>query len=258
MLSAGMAESTDVDQMMSNVSMIKNNKSSMERTLEMNFNMLRFQLGVPPETQITLTDSLETIVEQTDIEKVLNIGFDVKENLNYKLAASQEQMSQLSLKMQKASTLPTVAGFYNYAKNGMGNKLSELSWFPGSIVGLQVSLPIFATGSRHAKIKQARVNVEKALTASDQVTEQLLLQEKQLRYNLVSAREQYDLQKANIDVSQRVYASTENKYNQGMASSLELTQANSLYLQAENNYVSALMNLLQTKLALDKLLNNIQ
>jgi outer membrane protein TolC len=49
----------------------------------------------------------------------------------------------------------------------------------------------------------------------------------------------------------------ENKYKQGMASSLDLTQANSLFLQAENNYVTSLMNLLQTKLALDKLLNNI-
>lgn len=257
MLSAGMAETTDVDQMVSNVSMIKNTKSSMERTLEMNYNMLRFQLGVPPETQITLTDSLDAIVEKTDVAKVLNMAFDVKENLNYKLVASQEQMSQLTLKMQKASTLPTVAGFYNYAQNGMGNKLSELSWFPNSIVGLQVSLPIFATGSRYAKIKQAQVNVEKARTGSDQVTEQLLLQEKQLRYNLVNAREQYDLQKGNVEVSKRVYASTENKYKQGMASSLELTQANSLYLQAENNYVSSLMNLLQTKLALDKLLNNL-
>ena len=39
----------------------------------------------------------------------------------------------------------------------------------------------------------------------------------------------------------------ENKFRQGMASSLELTQANTLYLQAENNYITSLMNLLQTK-----------
>jgi outer membrane protein TolC len=49
----------------------------------------------------------------------------------------------------------------------------------------------------------------------------------------------------------------ENKYKQGTASSLELTQANSQYLQAENNYVTALMNLLQTRVALEKLLNNL-
>jgi outer membrane protein TolC len=68
---------------------------------------------------------------------------------------------------------------------------------------------------------------------------------------------QYMSQKGNVEVSKRVYLSMENKYKQGMASSLELTQANQLYLQAENNYISSLMNLLQTKLAFDKLLNNM-
>ena len=102
------------------------------------------------------------------------------------------------------------------------------------------------------------INLEKARNTKDMITEQLLLQEKQLRYNLLNANLQYKSQKDNIDVSKRVYASVENKYKQGMASSLELTQSNSLYLQAENNYISALMNLLQTKLALDKLLNNMK
>jgi outer membrane protein TolC len=49
----------------------------------------------------------------------------------------------------------------------------------------------------------------------------------------------------------------ENKYKQGMASSLDLIESNSLYLQAENNYISSLMNLLQTKLALEKLMNSM-
>jgi outer membrane protein TolC len=219
--------------------------------------MLRFLLGVSPETRIILTESLESIVEKVDIAQILSTGFDVKENLNYKLVASQEQMSELSLKMQKSTAMPSLSGFYTYSENGMGNKLNSMSWFPNSIVGLQLSVPIFATGTRYSKIKQAQINLEKTRTGREMVTEQLLLQEKQLRYNLVSAREQYNLQKANIDVSKRVYTSTENKFKQGMASSLDLTQANSLYLQAENNYISSLMNLLQTKLALDKLLNNM-
>jgi outer membrane protein TolC len=83
------------------------------------------------------------------------------------------------------------------------------------------------------------------------------MQDQQLRYNLENANIQYKSQKANVDVSKRVYSSMENKYKQGVASSLELTESNSLYLQAESNYISSLMNLLQTKLALDKLLNNM-
>ncbi len=88
------------------------------------------------------------------------------------------------------------------------------------------------------------------------VSDQLRLQEKQLRYNLINAREQYNTQKENVEVSYRVYESIENKYREGVASSLDLTQAHNNYLQAENNYISALMDLLQTKLALEKLLNS--
>ena len=163
----------------------------------------------------------------------------------------------MALKAEKASVLPMISGFYNKGTNGMGDKLGELQWFPNSMVGFQVSFRIFTSSQRYQKIRKAQVNLEKARTTKDMVAEQLLLQEKQLRYNLVNANLQYQNTKDNIEVSRRVYASMENKYRQGVASSLELTQANSLYLQSENNYISALMNLLQTKLALDKLLNNL-
>jgi outer membrane protein TolC len=257
MFSAGMAESTDVDQMVSNVNMGENNRSSLERTIELNYNILRFQLGVPATTNITLTETLENLTDEINVEALISQDFDHTQNIDYKLVEGQEMMSSLMLKSQKASVLPTLAGFYNYGTNGMGDKVSDLRWFQNSMAGLSLSIPIIASGQRYSRIKQAQINLEKAKTTKDMVTEQLLLQEKQLRYNLVNANLQYISQKENVEVSKRVYASTENKYKQGMASSLELTQANSLYLQAENNYVSALMNLLQTKVALDKLLNNM-
>jgi len=257
MFSAGMAEATDVDQMVSNVSMVENSRSSLLRNIELNYNLLRFQLGVPAATNISLTETLETLTAEINVEALLSQEFDVKQNVSYKLIEGQELMTSLALKSQKASVLPTLSGFYNYGTNGMGDKVSEQRWFQNSMTGLQLSVPIFASGQRYVKIKKAQINLDKARNTKSMVADQLLLQEKQLRYNLVNANLQYNSQKDNVNVSQRVYASMENKFRQGMASSLELTQANSLYLQAENNYVSALMNLLQTKLALDKLLNNM-
>lgn len=257
MYSAGMAESTDVDQMVSNVTMVENSRSSLERAIELNYNLLRFQLGVTPDTKIILTETLETLTSQIDVQALISQEFDHKQNVNFRLIEKQEQLSALSLKSQKASTLPTLAGFYSYGVNGMGDKVKDQQWFQNSMTGLQLSVPIFASGQRYAQIKKAQINLEKTKTTKDMVTDQLLLQEKQLRYNLVNANMQYKSQLDNIDVSKRVYTSTENKFKQGMASSLELTQSNSFFLQAENNYVSSLLNLLQTKLALDKLLNNL-
>jgi outer membrane protein len=257
MFSAGMAESTDVDQMQSNLNMVDNSRTSLLRTIEMNYNLLRFQLGVPAAAKITLTETLETLTNEINVESLLSQNFDYTKNIDYRLIEGQELMSSLALRSEKSSVLPTLAGYYSNATAGMGDKLSELGWYPNSAVGLQVSIPIFASGQRYMKIKQAQINLDKARTTKDMVTEQLLIQEKQLRYNLINANLQYKSEKDNVDVSKRVYASMENKFKQGMASSLDLTQSNSLYLQAENNYVSSLMNLLQTKLALDKLLNNM-
>lgn len=257
MYSAGMAEMTDVDQMVSNLTMVENSRSALQRAIELNYNLLRFQLGVNADSKVTLTESLESFTNEINIEALLSQGFDHTKNIGYRLMDGQEMMSSLNLKAQKSAVLPTLAGFYNYGTNGMGDKVSDLAWFQNSMAGVQLSVPIFAGGQRYSRIRKAQINLEKAKITKDMVTEQLLIQEKQLRFNLVNANLQYKSQKENVEVSKRVYASMENKFKQGMASSLDLTQANSLYLTAENNYVSALMNLLQTKLALDKLLNNM-
>ncbi|MBM3420960.1 MAG: TolC family protein [Bacteroidetes bacterium] len=257
MLGAGMAEETDVEQVELNLSLIRNSRSSMERNIEYNYNMMRFLLGVDPETDISLTDRLPAIMAAVDAETLINSGFNIQNNIDFRLINGQVQMSELAVKMQKSMVLPTLSTFYSYSKSGQGDKLNDLQWFPNSMLGFQLSVPIFASGERYARIKKANVNLIKAQTGQQLVTEQLLVQERQLRFNLMSANEQYKMQKVNIELAKKVYQSLENKYSQGMASSLELSQANANYLQAENNYVSALMSLLQAKTALDKLLGNL-
>lgn len=257
MFQVGMAESTDVDQMESNVTMTENSRASLLRSLELNYNLLRLQLGVPAGTPVSLTETLESLLAGFNVEELLSRDFNVEENVDFQLIRGQEEISSLALKSQKAATLPMLAGFYNIGTNGMGDKIGDQRWFDNSMLGLSLSVPIFASGQRYARIKKAEINYQKAVNTKVLVTDQLLLQEKQLRFDLANANMQYLSQKENVEVAKRVYASTENKFKQGMASSLELTQANSQYLQAENNYVTSLMSLLQTKVALEKLLNNM-
>ncbi len=257
MFSVGMAEATDVDQMQSNVTMLANSRSSMLRSLEVNYNMLRFMLGVSIDTEINLTDTLDDILEKINVETLVAEEFNIEENINYKLIESQLMMSELSLKGAKATALPSLAGTYYYNNNGMGDEIAHMQYFPSSAIALQLQVPIFASGLRNAQIKRAKINFEKAQNEKSMISEQLLLQERQLRYNLLNANEQFKSQKSNIEIARRVIESFENKYSQGVASSLDLTQANNNYLTAQNNYISSLINLLQTKVALDKLMNKL-
>jgi outer membrane protein TolC len=257
MYNSGLAEATDVDQMASNVTMMENSFSNLQNTIEMNYNLLRFQLGVKFDTKIVLKETIDDMVKVINVEALLSQALNTSTNIQYDLVDKQEQLSALNLKSQKANILPVLSGVYSASKSGMGETFSGMSWYPSSFVGMQLSVPIFASGQRYSSIQKAKIELEKARNTKEMVSDRLKMEDKQLRYNLDNANLQYKSQKGNVEVSKRVYSSMENKYKQGMASSLELTQANQLYLQAENNYISSLMNLLQTKLALDKLLNNM-
>ncbi len=258
MYASGTAEATDVDQMASNVTMVENSFSNLQSNIEINYDLLRFQLGVKPDTRIILTETLDDLVKEININNLLSSDFNARANIQYDLVEKQEQMSALNLKAEKAKILPSLSGFYNTATSGMGDKLLDMSWYPSEYVGVQLSVPIFASGQRYSSLRKAKINLERARNNKEMVSDQLNMQEKQLRFELQNANMQYISQKGNVEVSKRVYSSMENKYRQGMASSLELTQADQLYLQAENNYISSLLNLLQTKLAFDKLLNNLK
>jgi outer membrane protein len=257
MFKVGMAESTDVDQMASTVATLENSLSSMHRTIEVSYNLLRFLLGLDRNIGLSLTDSIDTIVLAINMDSMLNKDFDINQNISYQMVESMVKMSELSLKGTKSSVLPSLAVGYSLARSGMSNYMDSLSFSNSAYVAVQMSIPIFASGLRNAQIQKAKINLEKSKNNQRMVEEQLLIQEKQLRYNLISSNEQYMNQKNNIELANRVLQSFQNKYSQGMASSLDLTQANNNYLVAQSNYLSALMNLLQNKIAFDKLMNNL-
>ncbi|MCJ7820799.1 MAG: TolC family protein, partial [Bacteroidales bacterium] len=218
MFSVGMAEATDVDQMQATVTMLENTKASMERSLEVSYNMLRFLLGVGRGTELMLTESLDAVIEGVNVASLLAEEFNLQENITYSLIESQTKMSELSLKGAKATVLPSLGASIYYNRNGMGDKLNDLQFFPNSMLGFHLQVPIFGSGVRYSKIKKAQINLEKAQNNREMVTDQLLMQEKQLRYNLLSASEQYKSQKDNIEIAERVLKSFQNKYDQGMAS----------------------------------------
>jgi outer membrane protein TolC len=106
-------------------------------------------------------------------------------------------------------------------------------------------------------VSQARIQYETTKNNKSLLEDQLLLQERQLRFNLDNAIDQYLNRKNNVDVTYRIYKNYQFKYEQGVASSLDLSTSNNNYLQAESDYLYSILSLLDAKLALQKLLNTL-
>ena len=254
MYKAGYAEQTDVDQIKINLSQLENSKRAMERNLQLNYNTLRFVMGIESNEELKLSDNLNMVLNSIESDSFLNTNFSISDNPSYQIMEVQEEIGEKNISMKKWMYAPTLTGFYSYKEKLM---TSGFDLSPKNAAGLTLSMPIFGGGAKRAQLNMAKIELDKISTSKDLLEEQLHLQEKQLSFELNSAYENYMTQKKNVKVAQRVYESNNNKYKQGLISSLDLIQANTNYLQAESNYINAVLELLQSKLELDKISNNL-
>lgn len=254
MAKVGMAERTDVDQLEVSVTMLENAVRSAERQVEINYNLLRLQLGVDKETAIELSEDLNTILAGIDFNAALNQSFYLENNIEYRLMKTQEELNEKQVDLEKMNYLPVITGFYTHQEKILK---PNFDMQPKNMIGLQANIPIFSSFMRKARVDQALITLEKTRNSKELVRQQLEVQESQYRYNLKNAMEQYAGQQKNVEVAQRVINSFTLKYQQGIVTSQDLIVANDNYLQAESNYISALMQLLIANLDLQKLLNNI-
>ncbi|MFO7790478.1 MAG: TolC family protein [Bacteroidota bacterium] len=254
MYKAGLAEEVDVDQISISQSQLDNQKKAMERNLNLTYHMLHFQMGLDYDQEIELTDSLDALMDDLEISTKLAVSFEPAQNPQYQIMETQEAMQEKQIEMEKWAYAPRLTGFYTYTEKIM---TTGFDLNPKNAAGLNLSIPIFSSGVRKANLDKARIELDKAQRQKEMLKEQLLMQNNQLRYELTNALENYQTQKDNVKVARRVLENVQNKYTQGLASSLDLTQANSNYLEAESNYLNAARELMQANLKLEKLYDQL-
>ncbi len=250
----GIIEETDAKKLSVMVSSVSNAVKSTERQVELGYNLLRFQLGLSSEQEIQLTTSLEDIATKYYILNNPADSFNIQNNIDYQLVSMQGDIAKKSINMAKASYLPTLVAIYSYTKK---IKKPNFDMSPKHVLGLQLDIPIFAGGLRKSQLSQAKIDFDISENTKNLLTDQLTLQEKQLRYNYNNLLEQYISQKDNVEIAKEVLDQMNLKFKQGIVSSLDVTSANNDYLTAETELTGTILKLLNAELALRKLNNKL-
>lgn len=246
----GLIEETDVDQMELTLSTIKNSKDLIERQLEVAMNLLKFEMGLDLATKIKLTDNLNILINTGDLSALALKEFNVENNSDFKLIETQENLSKLYLKLQKTYFLPDIAGFYSHQFN-FNNK--ALTFTPPDMLGVSMTIPIFGSGMKLARIKQAKLALEKSTNLKTQVELGLKTNFSDAQSSFITALNNYQTYKKNVELSQKIYKRNIVKYQEGLIGSLELTLAQNQYLQAEATYFTSVINLTSSQSKLEKL-----
>ena len=250
----GMIEQIEAKKLSVMVSSVNNAVKSTERQVELGYNLLRLQLGLKSNQQIKLTTTLDDIALNYNILTPLLDTFNIQNNIDYKLVSLQGEIAKKSIDMAKASYLPSLVAVYSYTEK---IKKPNFDMSPKHVLGVTLSMPIFAGGLRKSKLSQAKIDFDISKNTKDLLTDQLTLQEKQLRYNYKNLLEQYFSQKDNVEIAKEVLDQMNLKFKQGIVSSLDLTSANNDYLTAETDLTGTILKLLNAELALRKLNNKL-
>ena len=247
----GFLEETDVDQMQVTLINIQNTKEMIDRQCTVALNLLKFQMGMDLNTQIVLKDKTDDLIGQLKADVLIQKKLIVENQIDYRLLSLNEKRASLNVKYQKSFFLPEVAAFYNHQENF--NKKS-FSFTPPDVLGLSVTVPIFGSGQKIARVKQANLDLEKIRNGKDQLSMGLQVQFSDNQSAFVTAMNKYQTNKLSRDLAFKIYDKSIIKFKEGLISSLELTQAQNQYLQAQSNYFTSIIEMSTSYTKLEKLL----
>ena len=255
----GFDEEESVEQLRLTLSGVETQLRYAQNTKNITLDMLKLLMGFPTESPLELVDNLEALTTEGLFDEKFESDSSLDNNIDIKIASSNLKSESLLYKYEKSKNLPRLAAFLsgNYTGNSQTFSFvnSDQKWFGAALVGVNLQIPIFSSFKRRAQTQKAKIAVEQAETTLEETEERINIEFQAALNEYELAVETYFTNKENLALANRIEQKNQSKYFEGMASSFELRQAQLQLYSAQNNYISAIQNVIQKKLNLETLLN---
>jgi outer membrane protein TolC len=243
-LKVGFVEQIDADRIKLALSNVKIQAGKVEDQLNVAQQYLKLLLAVEPNATILLTDDLEKINPDALMPAMaLN---DFSERIEMKLLDQQKKLNAIDRKRWQYGYAPSLVAFGSYQRNSFGNTFGDLGnqWFEGSSIGATLSIPLFDGLRKSAMIQKTRINDLKIQNGKNLLQRSIEIERINARNAFLRAKQTYDLQAENEKLARDLYNRANIRYREGLGSSLEITGAQTDLLNAQNNKLAALYDLL--------------
>ena len=257
----GLIEELDVKQLKLTQSQIQDLSAQLESNCQLTMYALKYQMSYPLDQEITLSDQLEPLIASHQFESLIGSladSVDVSSHIDYQLVSQKLLMDKYQYKLQRASAYPTLGTFFQVGGNFFNNERwlflgnGTTTNLNGIIWGFNLKVPIFSSWNRVSKLKQLKIEIQKTENTQEMVEDGL-----ELSYlsSKVSVKNNYNkllTARDNFDLAGEIRRVNTIKYNEGLITSLNLTQAETQYFDAQQKYFQTIYDLLISKIALDK------
>ncbi len=252
----GFVEKIDVDRIQVAFNNITSEKENFNRIVKSLEDALKFQMGLSPQNEIILTDSL-------DKQAIKDITISLEKSspekrIEYSLLKTQEQLQEYNIKRYKAQYFPSLVAYGSLNANAQRSRFNffdnSYRWYPIGLIGATLSINLFDGFAREAKINHEQLNLRKIKNQITSFTNVVELQVTSNKSTLANALTSLKSQEKNLELAENVNRTTKIKYDQGIGSNLELLNSETSLKEAQSNYFNALYDALIAKIDVDKAL----
>ncbi|MGQ9863026.1 MAG: TolC family protein [Bacteroidia bacterium] len=258
---AGVAEKVDVQRLEVAYANLETEYQKALQSLGLAYTALKFQMGMPLETPLRLTDTLQESFLST-IAADTGATFDIQRRWEYQTLLSLRKANELDIRRYRVSYLPTLVGVAAITAQAQRKEFdffdTKKRWFPIVSVGVQIQVPIFDGLNRYYQIRKATLELQKTRNNLMQFTQAAQLEVQSAKINLSNALRTLEIQKRNKELAQEVLSTLRLKYQEGTAPNIELLQAQTAYDAAEASYSGALLEAYAAYVDLQKALGTLE
>jgi len=254
----GFAEDIDVDQLELLVSDLEASALYLRNQSIIAHAYLKFFLGLNETDSVVLTDNMEGIISTRHNSGLLANPFNVSQNVDFRSIENQRELSWLQVKLAKSAYMPTLSASIYYQAQAQRDELDFFdkngAWFGSSALGVTMQIPVFSSGKRRSKVKQAQIEYDQIGVLKQQMESQLNLQYDAAKNEYLNAYRVFENKQKSRKTAEKIFNVTTQKYLQGMATSLDILNTHTQFLTAENDYINSALSLLKTGEELEKIL----
>lgn len=251
-LQSGLTRQIEVDRTEVSYNNLKEERARVVRVVQLSKALLKFQMNLPSDTTIVLTDQLnETLLASvTQLPEGNKINYASR--IEYSIIQTQAFLNRVDTRTARASRYPKLSAIaaygYSTGATNMGDIFTQRDrWFNYSYVGLRLNVPIFNGLSAYYKIQQKKLEEERTENNRKQLEHTIDIQIEESIINLNNSIESVKTQKRNLDLAEKNLKVLQAEFEQGLSMSLDVTVSEAALKESQTNYYNALYNALLAK-----------
>ena len=194
-------------------------------------------IGIRLDVNLTLTENLtNTPVQVADMQAALAIALRSRSDLQAR--QKREEQADLDYRAARSDRIPSISGFAGYGTIGPGLDNAIPTWN----LGISLQLPVFDGGRVDARRAESLSKLRRERIERQDLRRQIELEVRLAFAGLNLAREQITVAEEGLQLAQQELEQARRRYQAGITSSLEVTDAQTRLERARENQIAALFN----------------